>query len=639
MNPSAGVGWSGGGVPPYLLPGQNMIRVEHRQLALFAVVVVGAVTFVVYSSILNNDFIGWDDSYYVLNSPYLLPLSFGLIGRIFSSFYFASYSPLSLLSHTLDFNVWGMDPRGHHLTNIMIHALNACMVYILALALYRKARTASAGEDGGGGGIALVAAAVFSALVFALHPLRVESVACVSSRKDLLSASFLIGSTLAYLKDADTRGIWTRRPWYLLALGLYCLSLLAKGSGMSFPGVLLVLDLLLDGGWLSWRRMFVLLREKVPYLALGIGAAVVAYIASEVASEPDIGVRSLPAINRWETGFSTIAFYVVKTVWPSGIAEVYMMTFDWRSILAIAAVLLATAGSVGALVYGRPVWIAMWGAYLAALLPMAGFVPSSIQLISNRYAYVATLPLVLTAGYGLVMALRYARSRRGAQTVVSGVACGAVALLGVLTIRQIPDWRDAESVWKRAMEVSPGHYVSYFNLGNWFQSRQEIDSAIVYFRLALKVAPNSERSLVALGGAYALNKDTTKAEILFQAVRARLPGYAAVYLGLGTVRELQARYDEADSLYAVASSLDPKNPTPLFNRAIVALRREDEMGAVGLLRQALEISPNFANGYYLLGQIRSRRPETRAEGQMLIRKAAMLGSLDAQKVLLGLGQE
>jgi protein O-mannosyl-transferase len=616
------------------------MRLETKQAVFFSLIVIAAIIFIAFSGTLQNDFIGWDDNYYVLNSPFLLPLSPGLIKRIFTSFYFASYSPLSLLSHTLDYNMWGMDPRGHHLTNIVLHTANGCLVFLLSLGIYRRSRRVEEGEGRESRESAYIVGAGFAALLFALHPLRVESIACVSSRKDLLSALFLITAALAYLKDERKRGSWSWRPWFLLSLGSYLLALLAKGSGMSFAGVLLMLDLMLDGGWVSWRRGLVLVREKVPFLLLGVGAAVIAYVASEVAGTTDIGVKMVPVVNRWETGFSTIVFYAVKSFWPAGIAELYLLSFDWRATAAVFVVLAVTAATVYAFVrFRRPGPLCIWGSYLAAILPMAGFVPSSIQLISNRYAYITTLPFAIGVGYALVAAMCFAPRRRESAWVSVGAAGIVVAVLGLLSVRQIPNWRSAEAVWRTSIEVTPGHYTSYFNLGNEFQSRQEIDSAIAYFRLALKVAPNSERSLVALGGAYALKKDTSRAEIIFQAVREKLPRYGAVYLGLGSIREMQGRFVEADSLYAVAEGLDPANAIPLFNRAVVALRMGHEQDAVGHLVRSLQVNPNFPNGHFLLGRIRMSRPATRLEGEALIRRAAELGSLDAQKVLLGLGGE
>jgi protein O-mannosyl-transferase len=616
------------------------MRRDARQALFFSLIVIAAITFIAFSSTLRNDFIGWDDNYYVVNSPFLLPLSSPLVARIFTSFYFASYSPLSLLSHTIDYNVWGMDPRGHHLTNIVLHTANGCLVFLLALGIFRKTSGGASRDSDGGSEYRLIAGAGVAALLFALHPLRVESVACVSSRKDLLSALFLVVASLAYLNDEGKRGSWSWRPWYLLSLLAFAFSLLAKGSAMSFAGVLLMLDISLDGGWISWRRALVLLREKIPFLLFGVGAAILAYVASEVASTPSLGVKTQPAINRWETGFSTIAFYALKSFWPSGIAELYLLSYDWRATAAVAAVLAVTGLALYLfLKFGRPGLLCVWGAYAAAILPMAGFVPSSIQLVSNRYAYASTIPFAIGAGYALVAALGFAGRARKPFWVPAGAAGLVVVVLGFLSVRQVPDWQSAEAVWRRSMEVTPGHYTSYFNLGNEFQGRQEIDSAIAYFRLALKVAPNSERSLVALGGAYVLKKDTSKAEIIFEAVRQKFPRYGSVYLGLGSIREMQGRMGEADSLYEVAEKLDPASAVPLYNRAVVALKTGREPDAVGLLDRSLEVNPNFPNGYFLLGRIRMSHPDTRHDGEALIKRAAELGSLDAQKVLLGLGGE
>jgi tetratricopeptide (TPR) repeat protein len=616
-----------------------MSRVDQHRFVLFAAVVVAAATFIVYSAVLHNDFIGWDDAFYVLNSPFLLPLSPGLVGRIFSSFYFGSYSPLALLSHTVDFNIWGMDPRGHHLTNLVFHAANACLVYMLALGFFRRHRLEAQGGTGGDDGVHLVYAAAFAALAFALHPIRVESVACVSSRKDVLSAFLVVGSLLAYIRDAEQRGVWAWRPWYMLSLMLFALSLFAKGSGMSFPGVLFMMDLALDGGWVSWRRILVHLREKLPFLAAGIGAAALAYTASEVANKPDIGVRVLPAVNHLQTGLYNLAFYVGKTIWPVQIAELYLMPEDWRSWFAGGVALLVTVAALVAFLRGKYIWGVVWGAYVAAMLPMAGFVPASIQLISNRYAYFATIPFSLLAGFGVLLGLRRSRPGSWVRTVLWVLPGIVLVLFAWLTIRQIPTWRGPESVWRTTIEVTPEHCVAYLGLGNALQEQGEIDSAIVYFRQALQINPAYDRAVVALGGAYVEKKDTAEAERWLQYARRRLPGYSTIYVSLGSVRVLEGRYDDADSLYAKASALDPTNFVAVINRAVIALKRDDESGAVAFLHEALRINPNYADAYFLLGRLQMRKEETKEEGYALVQRAASLGSLEAQKLLLGLGRE
>ena len=230
-----------------------------RGKLLLTALLVAAVTFVLYGGALRNDFIGWDDDFYILANPYISPLSAATIWGMASHFYFQSWTPLTLLVHAIDFRIWGLDPRGHHLTNMIFHALNSVWILILSVALLKAYRRPP--EEGSGGTAlgetALLLGGAASALFFGFHPLRVEPVACASSLKDLLNTFLALPSIILYLVYAGRRG--TPGSWRPLAgsLILYGLSLLAKGSVMTLAGLLLVIDAMaggVGGGWARWRK-------------------------------------------------------------------------------------------------------------------------------------------------------------------------------------------------------------------------------------------------------------------------------------------------------------------------------------------------------------------------------------------------
>jgi hypothetical protein len=290
-----------------------------------AALLVGVITFMVFSPALRNDFIiGWDDDVYVTGSPFSIPLSAAAVGMMFSRFYFLSYTPLTHLSHAIDYAMWGLDPRGHHLTNILLHSGNAVLVFFVMLAIIRM-RQADRSEGGrltGKSFPAVLWGCLIAGLFFSLQPLRVESVACASSRKDLLSAFFSFGAVLLYLRYASRRGHTPARGSYLLSLLLFTAAILSKGSVVMIPGVLLLLDLAVEREVRSWRWLLLRLWEKVPFFIIAAAGAYVSYRAS-ISDDMDLVLYAQSHINRLELGSYNLGFYLAKTVWPFRFAAVY----------------------------------------------------------------------------------------------------------------------------------------------------------------------------------------------------------------------------------------------------------------------------------------------------------------------------
>ncbi|HEY6837179.1 MAG TPA: hypothetical protein VI389_00415, partial [Geobacteraceae bacterium] len=243
-----------------------------RTLAIIAAG-IALVTFCIYLKTLQNGFLEWDDGTYVTENPHLSTFGPAFLSWAFFGSYAANWHPLTWISHALDYAVWGLDPRGHHLTNVILHAANTMLVTVLAVRLADVA----AGREGAAGGAGkeqLIAGAV-TGLLFGLHPLHVESVAWVAERKDLLCAFFFLASVLAYL--AYGRGTASREAaafprdrMYLASLGLFFLALLSKPMAVSLPLVLLILD----GYPLRRRNPRVLVVEKLPFLALSAASSV-----------------------------------------------------------------------------------------------------------------------------------------------------------------------------------------------------------------------------------------------------------------------------------------------------------------------------------------------------------------------------
>ncbi|HUI63785.1 MAG TPA: tetratricopeptide repeat protein [Bacteroidota bacterium] len=619
---------------------------KDRQGAILAALLVAAVTFVVYSGSFKNDFIGWDDEYYVLANPYITPLSLPMIGRMFSNFHFKSWTPLTLLSHAVDYKLWRLDPRGHHLTNLLLHTLNAVCVFFLSLVVFRRYKWRSSalseqadGAPSGPSEEVLLLGALASSLFFAFHPLRVEAVECVSSRKDLLSTAFVLAATLLYFSYASRRGNAGSWKPYTGSLVLYVLALLSKGSVMTFAGILLILDLLIEGPSASLRQWMRLLAEKIPFLLLGLACAVVAYLASGTETSMAQILRTQSEFPRGELGQYNIAFYVLKTLWPEKLAELYTYPLIGRFTVIWLITPALTLAFIILWWRGFRSWLFAWAFYIVALLPMAGFVPSSIQIIANRYVYFAGASFALLFGGG-VLALGssgFLRRRRFGMPAASIVYGCILAALAVRTINHIGDWRDAETVWRHTISVSPGHALAHNELGLTLMENGQYAEAIESFARAIQIYPQFSEAMCNMGGTYVSMGDTVSAERMLRAAIKLSPRDYASFTNLGNVRMVEHRYADAEEFYRQALVLNPTAAIATYNLgyAQMFLGKTDE--AITSLTRAVQLNPNYAAAHYLLAEIFSRLPDRRAESLSSYRRAARLGNTASQRVLAAQG--
>jgi protein O-mannosyl-transferase len=444
---------------------------------LLAVVV--AATFL---PVLRNGFVDWDDQAMIVDNPFYKGFSASHLWWMFSSVAGGHYQPLSWLTLAIDHRLWGSDPLGYHLTNLLLHVANVVAFYALALAIYRRLPWAQARRD------ALVVGATVAALFFAVHPLRVESVAWVTERRDVLSALFYLLTVLAYLRAQKAGGADARRGWLVLSLGFMLLSVLSKAWGMTLPVVLLALDAYPLGrfGADPPTRRRVLL-EKVPYAVLAVGTVLMA--AHAVAR--DVVMHSLTEhsiLSRLTQVAYGLCFYLWKTLLPVRLSPLYLLDSgltltEGRHLLCVLAVLAMTV--VALLLHRRQPWLlVVWISFAAIVSPVLGLYQSGPQLVADRYTYLAMLPWALLLGAGAAQLWRRARP-----PAVVAAAVAVVGMLAVLTHRQAAVWHDAETLWSQALRVDPGNYIAYGNRGLDREARGDLSGARTDLDRAIELNP------------------------------------------------------------------------------------------------------------------------------------------------------
>jgi len=576
--------------------------------ALTALVVVAA-----FSSALPGGFQQWDDVVLLVDNPAYRGLGWSNLKWMFTTNLLGHYMPLTWITYGLDYVVWGMNPYGYHLTNIVLHAANAALVYLVAQRLFRIVwpGTSAAGADG------LRIAAALAALVFGVHPLRVESVAWITERRDVLSGFFFLLAILMYLRACEVESRDGRRwsTFYWAAVGTFVLALLSKSMAVTLPVVLLVLDVyplrrLRPGahGWLTpgpWR----IWQEKLPFLFVGAVVSAVAFRAllggANATSWERLGLLERVAVSAY-----SVAFYLRKTLVPLELSPLYELSlpvhiFDRRFLVSGVVVLFITLAGLAS----RRRWpglLAVWTCYVVMLLPVAGIFHNGHQIAADRYSYLPGVGWALLAGGAVVIAsrgLRRARSGRRALAALAGVlVVSATAALALTTWRQAKIWRDDETLWRHAVRLDPASSVAASNLGSGLRLRGKLAEAVEQSEHALLLRPAYPEAHLNLGLAKAAQGRAGEAERHFRQVLQIRPRSAPAHAGLGALLETQGRLDEALEHFHRALQINPWSAS-IHNDLGVAFARSGRISeALPEFLEAVRIDPGLAAAQNNLGR-------------------------------------
>jgi hypothetical protein len=426
--------------------------------------------FVAFWPALNAEFVDWDDDLFIKSSDAVRGFTPENLRLMWGAFCGGHYHPLTFMSWALDYTIWGIDgPRsafGFHLTNIVLHAANACLVYALVRRLID-----AVGRGESPAWASRVGAAIGAGL-FALHPLRAESVAWATERRDVLSALFLLASLLAYLRAVQVGGPGIVSRWmYAWSIVLLALSCLCKAWGMSFFAIVLVLDwypLRRLGGAAGWRSRATwrVVVEKAPFVLIGVVTAFLAARAQDAAlaskTLEEWGIRE-----RIVQSLYGLWFYVKATMWPEGLSPLYPLPVRldvWEGRYVAAYVFVGVAAIAMVVLRRRmPGLVAGAAIYVICLAPVLGILQSGEQLVADRYSYLASLVFSALLGPGVSGFVRWAWGRTDATRVRRVVAGAVIALcaawLGAMVVAtrgQTKVWLNTESVWTRAIVASPG---------------------------------------------------------------------------------------------------------------------------------------------------------------------------------------
>ena len=495
---------------------------EHRVLALL----IALVTIVAFLPTLHNGFVSWDDPKNFVDNPHYRGLGPAQLRWMITARHMGHYIPLSWITLGLDYLVWGMNPAGYHLTNLLLHACTAMALYFLALRLFRLALPAGSSE------VNLRVGAAFAALLWAVHPLRAESVAWITERRDVLAGVFYVTAALAYVRAVSPegeRGGTPDRRWYWGSLGLFTAGLLSKSITVTLPATLLVLDvypLRRLGGARGWRQWRVWL-EKIPFLVLAAAGSVMAFSALlPLGNTASIG--QLGPLERGVLAVYGLGFYVWKSLVPLDLSPLYPLNIQvtWLHFgFVIAASIQAVAGA-----RRWPAFSVAWIVYAITLFPVLGFFHNGPQAVADRYSYLSSLGWALLAGAGI--AWRWAGTR-----VIRTVATVWLCALGFLTWQQVQVWHDSVTLWTQALVVQPESRAAHFNLGGAYEGETRYAEALAEYQELLRLSRNQPMWYVTIGWAWEKTGVDRGAEQAFREALRLRPGLPDACAGLARVQE------------------------------------------------------------------------------------------------------
>lgn len=533
---------------------------------------------IAFGRIVGHDFINYDDDQYVTENPHVLN---GLNGSdviwAFTTGHTGYSHPITWLTHQLDAQLFGTWAGGHHLTSLILHALNAILLFLLLARMTRDLWPSA-----------------FVAGLFAIHPLHVESVAWVAERKDVLSGLFFLLTLHAYVSYAAK----PRAGRYVLALVLFFLGILSKPMLVTVPFVLLLLDYwplqrLTVGagegkksGGVEVSRLLV---EKVPFLVLAVGWSLLTFTVQSTSGA--VARAQLGLGERTANAVISYGMYVWHTFWPLDLALFYPYPRTLSGGAVLLGLTLLIVVSVLCVMRWRTsrYFVTGWLWYLGMLVPVIGFIQVGEQARADRYTYLPQIGLGVLITWGALELFH--KWSKGRQLLA---ALALVVILGLTAVSyvQASYWQDSETIWRHSLAVTSNNHIAQNNLGNDLMKKGRLDEAIGHFREALGILKNYPEAHNNLG--FALSNKGNWAEAIpsyREAIRIR-PDYPKAHNNLAISLAETGKTDEAIAEFKEALRMDPDYQEAHCNLAIVLLRVGQRDEAVAHLREALRLKPN-----------------------------------------------
>ncbi|MBL4708670.1 MAG: tetratricopeptide repeat protein [Flavobacteriales bacterium] len=550
----------------------------------FAVVGVILFSIILLFPVINNGWVLWDDPAYVLENEYLKITSWD---SIFHQFNFVivqgNYHPLTILSLALDYSIDGLNPKVFHTTNLLLHLMNVVLVYIFVFRLFRDKSIA-----------------LFVALLFAIHPMHLESFAWVSERKDVLYVFFFLLGLLQYLNYQKKQTYRT----YLLCLFFFLLSLFSKGMAVVFPVVLLLLDYVQNR---KFKKKTLL--EKIPFFILSLifGLMVIKIQdgAGAISSNADA-----PFLQTFLVPIYGLFMYLLKLIVPLNLSALhpYPMMLDGKIplliLISIFPLLLITGLIIKFYRKDRPVVFGFLF-FLIVIFPVLQFVSVGSAIIAERYTYLSYLGLFISLG--LILKFILAKLEGKWKILFQTIVLIYLGFLSIQTEIRVGVWENDETLWSDVIESYPDDYFAYMKRGSFRAKKGQQDVALSDLNKSISISPNDYYTFNNRGMIYLSRREYALAEQDFsKAIKIDSTLYEA-FLNRGLVLLNTRRYKAALADFKKSTELEPNNELNYLNLALLYERMNVVDQVFSSYEKALQLNPNNAQSYYYRGQFYYKR--------------------------------
>ena len=563
---------------------ETAVNVRWPDFLICLLIVVAVLS--VYWPVRHHGFVRFDDPTYITENRHVRT---GLrpenIRWAFTTAHAANWHPLTWLSHMLDCQLFGLDAGMHHLVNLLLHGCSALLVYLVL-----KRMTGSWAKSG------------FVAVVFALHPLNVESVAWASERKEVLCAVFWMLTLWSYVGYAECPSPGR----YVAVLFFFVLGLMAKPMIVTLPFVLLLLDFWPLGRLRSenneWARLLRLrVVEKMPLMFLTAASCLVTLTVQQQAGAVGSLAVFPPAV-RMANALVAYTGYLKNIFWPSGLAFFYPFSpqipmLQWGA----AGVVMISVSCLAVMARRRhPCLFTGWLWYAGALVPVIGLIQVGQQSMADRYTYIPAVGIWIAVAWGVPAMLPGGRYRRPLMTL------GAIFFLIVLgwsARQQVGYWRDSATLFHRALNVTSGNYAVHNNLGMVYAEQGKMTEAIEQYRKALTIYPGFAKAHNNLGAALVEQGRLSEAVRHFSEALRLFPRFSQARYNWGLVLEKQGKPDQAEAQYTEALAIDPQLAAAHYRLGNILAGRGRLSAAAAHYTIALELDPELVNAYHHLGNV------------------------------------
>jgi len=552
-------------------------------------------TFCIYSQVQDHEFINFDDNKLVTESSLVQAgLTNENIIRVFTTTHFGGWFPITSISYMLDYQLYGLNPKGFLLTNLFFHIANSLLLFLI---LFRMTGA--------------IWQSAFVAVVFALHPLNVESVAWVAERKNVLSTFFLLLTIWAYIRYAEKPT--TKR--YSLVFLLFAFGLMSKSMVVTLPFVLLLLDYWplerfklgrrerefktaqKDKYFNGEKSISKLVLGKFPLLILSALCSITTLILFEKTGE-SVAQDPVSILTILTNVLISYFEYLWKMLWPKGLAILYAHPGNtlavWKGVLCGIALLAITTISIK-LIRKAPYFVVGWFWYLGTLIPVIGFIPLGHHLIADRYAYLPLIGIFVIIAWGVPELLKEWHYRKNVLKASAGIL---ILTLMPITWIQVSHWKSSITVFKHAIRVTdkkyPGFSVAHYNLGIALVAEGKNEEAISQYKMAIKLKPDYAKAYNNLGEALFTEQKIEEAISHYKTAIKLNPGFADAHNNLGIALVAEGKIEEAISHYKMAIKIKPDFADAYNNLGGALFHAKMTEEAIDYFKEAIRIRPGFA---------------------------------------------